>query len=231
MTTTPEVLSPPARPARATCRRRPAARRLPGRHLGRGATLGRGVEHLRRARRSGRRRGGPAPRSIERRLDVDAPLALPCQLVGELPAAGAEPAARRRVGRAGHVAGRARSACAGPLLAGSGSGTADSSAWVYGCDGALVDSSSRVADLDDLAQVHHRDPVGDVPDHRQVVGDEQVGQPELVLQVLEQVDHAGLDRHVQRRHRLVEHEQLRARSASARAMPMRWRWPPENSCG
>ena len=21
------------------------------------------------------------------------------------------------------------------------------------------------------------------------------------------------------------------RSASARAMPMRWRWPPENSCG
>ena len=33
--------------------------------------------------------------------------------------------------------------------------------------------------------------------------------PSSVLQVLEQVDDAGLDRHVERRHRLVEHEQLR----------------------
>ena len=53
---------------------------------------------------------------------------------------------------------------------------------------------------------------------------------ELVLQVLEQVHDAGLDRHVERRHRLVEHEQLRV-ERSARAMPMRWRCPPENSCG
>ena len=30
--------------------------------------------------------------------------------------------------------------------------------------------------------------------------------PESVLQVLEQVDHAGLDRHVEGRHRLVEHQ-------------------------
>ena len=44
---------------------------------------------------------------------------------------------------------------------------------------------------------------------RQVVGDEHVGQAELVLQLLEQVDDAGLDRHVERRHRLVEHDQLR----------------------
>ena len=68
--------------------------------------------------------------------------------------------------------------------------------------------SSAGADLDDLAEVHHRHPVGDVAHHRQVVGDEHVGQAELVLQILEQVDDAGLDRHVERRHRLVEHEQL-----------------------
>ena len=37
--------------------------------------------------------------------------------------------------------------------------------------------SSRRRDLDDLAQVHHRDPVADVPHHRQVVGDEHVGEP------------------------------------------------------
>ena len=35
--------------------------------------------------------------------------------------------------------------------------------------------------LDDMAQVHHCDAVADVPDHRQVVGDEQVGEIELVL--------------------------------------------------
>ena len=65
------------------------------------------------------------------------------------------------------------------------------------------------ADLHDLAQVHHGDPVGDVPDDRQVVRDEQVGQPELVLQVLQQVDHTGLHRHVQRGHRFVQDQQLR----------------------
>ena len=41
------------------------------------------------------------------------------------------------------------------------------------------------------------------------MGDEQVREPEPVLQVLEQVDDAGLDRHVERRHRLVEHDQRR----------------------
>ena len=41
------------------------------------------------------------------------------------------------------------------------------------------------------------------------MGDEQVGQAEAVLQVLEQVDDAGLDRHVEGGDRLVEHEQRR----------------------
>ena len=50
----------------------------------------------------------------------------------------------------------------------------------------------------------------DVPHHRQVVRDEQVRQVELVLEVLEQVEDLGLDRHVERRHRLVADDQLRA---------------------
>jgi hypothetical protein len=62
--------------------------------------------------------------------------------------------------------------------------------------------------LDDLAQVHDRDPVADVPDHGQVVRDHHVGQVQLVLQVLEQVDDLGLDRHVERGHRLVGDDQL-----------------------
>jgi hypothetical protein len=57
--------------------------------------------------------------------------------------------------------------------------------------------------LHDLAQVHDRHPVGDVADHVQVVGDEQVGEVELGLQVLHQVDDLGLDRDVQGRDRLV----------------------------
>ena len=42
--------------------------------------------------------------------------------------------------------------------------------------------------LHDLAEVHHGHPVGDVPDDGEVVGDEQVRQPELGLDVLEQVE-------------------------------------------
>ena len=65
------------------------------------------------------------------------------------------------------------------------------------------------ADLHDLAEVHDRDPVADVPHDRQVVRDDHVGQPELVLQVLEQVDDLGLDRHVQGGDRLVRDDELR----------------------
>ena len=63
--------------------------------------------------------------------------------------------------------------------------------------------------LHQLAEVHDRDPIGDVADHREVMCDEYVGQPELVLELLEQVDHLRLDRDVERRHRLVEQNQLR----------------------
>ena len=86
-------------------------------------------------------------------------------------------------------------------------------------------------DLDDAAEIHHGDPVADMLDHREIVRDEQIGQPELVLQVHQQVDDLRLDRHVERRDRLVADDQIRARAPSARAMPMRWRCPPENSCG
>ena len=59
------------------------------------------------------------------------------------------------------------------------------------------------------AQVHHHDAVAQVAHHRQIVGDEQIGQAQLFLQVLEQVDHLGLDRHVQGGYRLVADDQLR----------------------
>ena len=50
---------------------------------------------------------------------------------------------------------------------------------------------------------------GEDLDDGEVVGDEQAGEADLPLQLLEQVEHAGLDRHVERRRRLVGDEQPR----------------------
>ena len=77
--------------------------------------------------------------------------------------------------------------------------------------------------LDDLAEVHDRDLVADVPDHGQVVRDHHVGQAQLVLQVLEQVDDLGLDRYVERGDRLVGDDQLgpqRERAGNPDALPL-----------
>ena len=86
--------------------------------------------------------------------------------------------------------------------AGSGSGTAESSAIVYGCCGARK-RSSAARDLDELAAVHHDHAVADVADRREVVGDEQVREPELLLQVAQQVQDLRAHGHVERGDRLV----------------------------
>ncbi|CAM5491577.1 hypothetical protein SCANM63S_02430 [Streptomyces canarius] len=71
------------------------------------------------------------------------------------------------------------------------------------------------AGLHDPSEVHHRDPVGDVPHDRQVVRDEEVGEVELALEPVEQVDDLRLDGDVERRDRLVGHDDLRAQRESA----------------
>ena len=65
------------------------------------------------------------------------------------------------------------------------------------------------ADLHRAAEVHHHHLVGDVPHHREIVADEEIGEAELVLQVGEDVQHLRLDRDVERRYRLVEDQDLR----------------------
>ena len=65
-----------------------------------------------------------------------------------------------------------------------------------------------------------------MPHHRQIVGDEQIGKAEFFLQVFEQVDDLRLDRYIQRRHRLVAHDERRlhrqrARNAHALTLPAR----------
>jgi hypothetical protein len=66
-----------------------------------------------------------------------------------------------------------------------------------------------VCDLDDLAHVHDGDAVADVADDGKIMGDEEIGQVELRLELLEQVDHLGLNGHVERADRLVADNELR----------------------
>ncbi len=59
------------------------------------------------------------------------------------------------------------------------------------------------------AHVHDCNAIADVLHHAQVVGDEQVGQAVLFLQVLQEVQNLGLHGHVEGGDRLVEDDQLR----------------------
>ena len=47
--------------------------------------------------------------------------------------------------------------------------------------------------LDDLAQVHHRDPVRHVSDDGKIMGDDEIGEVELSLESLQEVDNLRLD--------------------------------------
>ena len=142
--------------------------------------------------------GGAAAAADQRRLGRLAD-------VGGEPAARVEPAAGRRVDGAGHVA-LEHDLLAGGRQVGVGDGHGRQQGLGVGVHRPLVQLLGR-RDLDDLPQVHDRDPVRDVPDHAQVVGDEDVGQAQLVLQVVEQVDDLGPDGHVQGRDRLVGDDQ------------------------
>ena len=65
------------------------------------------------------------------------------------------------------------------------------------------------SDLDDLAEVHHRDPVGDKADRGDVVRDEEIGEPALLLERDQPIQDLGLDRDVERTGGLVQDDQLR----------------------
>ena len=94
------------------------------------------------------------------------------------------------------------------LSRGLGFGMADRSATVYGWRGLRVELVDA-GHLDHPPEVHDPDPVADVLDDREVVGDEQVGEPEFLLEVVEQVQDLALDRHVEGRHRLVADDEVR----------------------
>ncbi len=59
------------------------------------------------------------------------------------------------------------------------------------------------AGLDDLALLHHADPVGDAPHDPQIMGDEQQGHAFVALQFGQQFQNLRLNRHIERRGGLV----------------------------
>jgi hypothetical protein len=102
------------------------------------------------------------------------------------------------------------------LRSGSGTGTADSSAAV---DRAPVQLLGR-RDLDDPPEVHNGDAIGDVSYDGEVVGNEDIRQPELVPEVVEQVDNLRLNRDIHAETGSSATITLGS-SASARAIPTR----------
>ena len=87
-------------------------------------------------------------------------------------------------------------------------GSAPRSASVYGCSG-LVEEVERRGLLDDLAGVHDHDVVGHFGDDAHVVRDHDHRHLVLLLELVEQVEHAGLHGHVERGRRLVGDQELR----------------------
>src|SRR5437868_11446001 len=69
--------------------------------------------------------------------------------------------------------------------------------------------SARLAALDDPAEIHDDYHVAHMRDGGEVVGNEQVGEPELGLQITQQIEDLRPDRDVQSGDRLVEDDELR----------------------
>ena len=63
--------------------------------------------------------------------------------------------------------------------------------------------------LHDPPQIHHTDPVADMANNRQIMGNEEVGRPPLSLQPQHQVDDLRADRHIESGDRLVRDNERR----------------------
>ena len=121
-------------------------------------------------------------------------------------AAGAEPAPGLGVDRAGQVA-----LDAGVILRtrqlGVGNRDAAQKPLGVGVQRVVVNLLG-FAGLDQLAQVHNADIIRNIPHHRQIVGNEQIGRALGLLIVAQQVHDLCLNRNIQRGDRLVTDDQF-----------------------
>ena len=78
---------------------------------------------------------------------------------------------------------------------------------MYSSFGSLKDLPG-VAELDHLAALQHHDPVGDLGDDREVMGDVERRRAVLADELAKRRQALDLRRHVERRGRLVEDEDV-----------------------
>src|SRR5882724_3330761 len=72
-----------------------------------------------------------------------------------------------------------------------------------------------VGELDDLPEIHNGNPMADMGHRRQVMADEEIADPQRLLQMLQLVHDLRADRHVERRDRFIEYDQTRMRRQSS----------------
>ena len=72
-----------------------------------------------------------------------------------------------------------------------------------------------ICDLDNAAEIHHPHPIRDMMHDGKVMGNEQIGQPKIALQVLHDIENLRLNRHIKRGGRLVTHQELWVHSKRA----------------
>src|ERR1700730_12819872 len=73
----------------------------------------------------------------------------------------------------------------------------------------------RGSDLDDLALIHYRDAGGEVAHDWHGVRDEQIGEAEVALELLEKIHDLRADADIESRHRFIGDDELRPQSESA----------------
>ncbi len=69
-----------------------------------------------------------------------------------------------------------------------------------------------VCQFHNAAQVHHRDPIGNVLHHGKVVGNEEIGKSVFLLQIHHEIENLGPNRHIQRGNRFICHDKARVES-------------------
>ena len=107
-----------------------------------------------------------------------------------------ETAAGRRIDWAGHIA-RKNGAFSGAFLAQVGDGHGGKQCFCIGVKWVFV-KFVPLGGLDDDAEIHNSDAVTNMAHHAQVMRNEEIGKPELVLQVFKKIYNLRLDRYIQR---------------------------------
>ncbi len=78
--------------------------------------------------------------------------------------------------------------------------------------------------------IHHAHAIAGFSDDAEIMADQHQRHIHLASDLPQQIKDLRLNRHIQRRGRLIRHEQF-GLPAKAIAIITRWFWPPENSCG